>query len=84
MLGLYWRWSASMEWVVKPEAKNGWGDVETIEVGSIKRRVVGLTAEEVGLTLVESKYPLGELGRLVLQTQMAEYTTHAPVFVRAA
>jgi hypothetical protein len=73
-----------MEWVVKPEAKHGWGEVESIEVGSIKRRVVGLTAEDVRLTLVEGKYLLGELGCLVLQTQMEEYTTHAPVFVRAA
>jgi hypothetical protein len=36
-----------MEWVVKLKAKSGWGEVETIEVGTIKRRVVGLTAEEV-------------------------------------
>ena len=40
-----------MEWVVKLEARSGWGEVETIEVGRIQRRVVGLTAEEVGLTL---------------------------------
>jgi hypothetical protein len=59
-----------MEWVVKLEAKSGRGEVETIEVGGVKRRVVGLTAEEVGLTLAEGKYLLGELGRLVLQTQM--------------
>jgi hypothetical protein len=41
--------------------------------------VVGLTAEEVGLTLAEGKDLLGELGRLVLQTQMEEYTTCARV-----
>jgi hypothetical protein len=68
-----------MEWVVKLEAKNGWGEVETIEVGKIERRVVGLTADEVGLTLAEGKELLGELGRLVLQTQMEEYTTCARV-----
>jgi hypothetical protein len=70
---------AIMEWVVKLEAKSGRGEVETIEVGSIKRRVVGLTAEEVGLTLAEGKNLLGELGRLVLQTQMEEYTMCARV-----
>ena len=44
-----------MEWVVKLEAKSGWGEVETIEVGRIERRVVGLTADEVRLTLAEGK-----------------------------
>ncbi len=52
-----------MEWVVKLEARSGWGEVETIEVAIIKRRVVGLTAEEVGLTLAEGKDLLGELDR---------------------
>ena len=37
------------------ETRNGWGEVETIEVGKLQRRVVGLTAEEVGLTLAEGK-----------------------------
>ena len=46
------------------------GEVETIKVGRIERRVVGLTADEVGLTLAEGKQLLGELARLVLQTQM--------------
>jgi hypothetical protein len=68
-----------MEWVVKLEAKSGWGEVETIEVGRLKRRVVGLTAAEVGLTLAEGKDLLGELARLVLQTQMEEFTTCARV-----
>ena len=36
-----------MEWVLKLEAKSGWGDVETIEVGRLERRVSGLTAEEL-------------------------------------
>jgi hypothetical protein len=40
-----------MEWTIKLEACTGWGDVETIEVGRLKRRVVGLTAAEVGLTV---------------------------------
>jgi hypothetical protein len=40
---------------------------------------VGLTAEEVGLTLAEGKKLLGELARPVLQTQMEEFTTCARV-----
>lgn len=45
--------------MVKLEAKSGWGEVETIEVGNIKRGVVGLTAEEVGLTLVQQSAESG-------------------------
>jgi hypothetical protein len=51
--------------------------VETIEVGRLERRVVGLTAEEIGLTLAEGKALLGELARVILQTQMEEFATCA-------
>jgi hypothetical protein len=68
-----------MEWVVKIETKNGWGEVETIEVGRLARRPTGLAAEEFGLTLAEGKNLLGELGRLILQTQMEEFITCARV-----
>lgn len=68
-----------MEWVLKLEAKSGWGEVETIEVGRLERRVVGLTAEEIGLPLAEGKDLLGELARLILQTQMEEFATCAQV-----
>ena len=44
-----------MEWVVKIETRNGWGEVETIEVGRLERRVAGLTAEELGLTLAKGR-----------------------------
>jgi hypothetical protein len=70
---------AVMEWVVKLETRNGWGEVETIEVGRLERRVSGLTADEVGMTLAEGKNLLGELGRLILQTQMEEFITRARV-----
>jgi hypothetical protein len=70
---------AVMEWVLKLEASSGWGEVETIEVGRLERRVAGLTAEELGLTLAESKTLLGELGRLVLQAQVEEFITCARV-----
>ena len=36
---------AVMEWVVKIETKNGWGEVETIEVGRLARRPTGLSPE---------------------------------------
>jgi hypothetical protein len=62
-----------VERTIKPEARSGWGDVETIEVGRLKRRVIGLTVGEVGLTLADGKDLLSELQRLVLQTQMEEY-----------
>lgn len=68
-----------MEWVLKLEAKSGWGEIETIEVGRLQRGVAGLTAEELGLTLTEAKTLIGELARLVLQTQMEEYATCARV-----
>ena len=68
-----------MEWRIKLEARSGLGEVETIEVASFKRRVVGLTAEEIGLSLEEAKRVLAELQRLVLQTQMEEYTFCARV-----
>jgi len=38
-----------MDWTIKLEARTGWGEVETIEVGHVKRRVVGLTAEDLEL-----------------------------------
>ena len=49
-----------MEWVVKLEARSGCGEVETIEVATIKRRVVGLTAEEGGR---QNYAPISKLGR---------------------
>jgi len=68
-----------MEWTIKLEARSGWGAVETIEVGRLDRHVIGLTADEVGLTLAEGKDLLSELQRLVLQTQMEEYVICARV-----
>jgi hypothetical protein len=50
------------------------GRIETIEVAHFKRRVVGLTAEETGMSLEEAKQVLAEPQRLMLQTQMEEYT----------
>jgi hypothetical protein len=55
---------------IKLDATSGWGEVETIEVAYFKRRVVGSTAEEIGLE--EAKQILADLQRLVLRTQMEE------------
>ena len=54
-IGAFCGMAAVMDWVVKLEAKSGWGEVETIEVGRLERRVVGPAAGEVGLTLAEGK-----------------------------
>ena len=47
-----------MEWRIKLEATSGWGEVETIEVAHFKRRVVGLTAEEIGLEEAKRSWPI--------------------------
>jgi hypothetical protein len=61
-----------VEWTVKIEAKNGWGEVQTFEVGRVSRRVHGLTASEIGLTLDQAKALLAELRRQVVETQIDE------------
>ncbi len=53
-----------MEWRIKLEATSGWGEVETIEVAHFKRRVIGLTTEEIGLE--EAKQILVDPQRLAL------------------
>ena len=60
-----------MEWRIKLEATSGWGEVETIEVAHFKRRVVGLTAEEIGLE--EAKQILADLQRLCFAGHGADY-----------
>ncbi len=46
---------AIIKCVVRLEAKNSRGNVETIEVSRLERSVVGLTTEEVDLTPAEEK-----------------------------
>jgi hypothetical protein len=62
-----------MEWRIKHEARSGWGEVETIEVAHFKRRVVG------DRPVPRPGKAGAELQRLVLQTQMEEYTFCARV-----
>jgi hypothetical protein len=40
-----------VEWTVKLEAKFGWGEVQTFDIGRLSRRVQGLTVDEIGLML---------------------------------
>ena len=37
-----------MKWTIKLEARIGRGEVETVEVGHFKRRVLDLTADRLG------------------------------------
>ena len=62
---------------MKLEARGGLGEVEIIEGERIRRRVVGLTVDEIGLTLEEGKGLLGELARLALQTRIGKFATCA-------
>jgi hypothetical protein len=78
-IGRFGKTGAVMEWVLKLEAKSGWGEVEMIEVGRLERRVVGLTAEEVGPDTGGGKEPARRTARLILQTQMEEFITCARV-----
>ena len=61
-----------MEWTVKLEAKFGWGEVQSFEVGRISRRVHELTADEIGLMLEEAKTLLAELQRRMVESQIEE------------
>ena len=61
-----------MEWTVKLEAKDGWGEVQTFDVGRISRHAGGLTAGEIGLMLEEAKVLLAELQRRMVETQINE------------
>ena len=64
-----------MEWRIKLEATSGWGEVETIEVAHFKRRVVGLTAEEIGLE--EAKQILADLHASLPNTSAPVSVQHA-------
>jgi hypothetical protein len=38
-----------MQWTIKLEARTGWGDTETCEIGTVSRGVTGKSAGDVGL-----------------------------------
>jgi hypothetical protein len=64
-----------MEWTIKLEARTGWGEVQTFEIGKLSRRVAGLATDEVGLLLDEVKVLLAELRRCLIQSQIDEQVT---------
>ena len=68
-----------MEWTIKLEAKTGWGEVTTCEIGALHRSLDELTADGVGLSLAEAKALLAELQQRIVQSQIDEYVTCARV-----
>ena len=68
-----------MEWTIKLEARTGWGEVTTCEIGALRRSLGDLTADGVGLSLAEAKALLAELQQRLVQSQIDEYVTCARV-----
>src|ERR1035438_2656799 len=68
-----------MEWKIRLEARTGWGDATTYEVGVLRRDLGDLTSNSVGLSLAEAKALLGELQQRIVQTQIDEYIVCARV-----
>jgi hypothetical protein len=68
-----------MQWTIRLEARTGWGETETYEIGTNSRPVTGLRADEVGLLLDEAKAVLAKLQRRMVQSQIDEQVTCARV-----
>jgi hypothetical protein len=68
-----------MQWTIRLEARTGWGETQTYEIGAISRRVTGLDADEVGLLLDEAKAVLAEPRRRMVRSQIDEQVTCARV-----
>ena len=68
-----------MEWTIRLEARTGWGEVTTCEIGALRRSLGELTADGVGLGLAEAKALLAELQQRIVQSQIDEYVTCARV-----
>src|SRR5271165_6089005 len=62
-----------MEWTIWLEAKTGRGEVETVKLVSITRPVLAATADDVGLSLAETKPLLARLQEAMVRGQVAEY-----------
>ena len=69
-----------MQWTIKLEASTAWGDAQTFEIGRLTRRLTGLPAHEIGLTLDEAKVLLAELQHRVVQTQINETVFAVRIF----
>mgnify|MGYP001794336142 FL=1 len=57
-----------MEWTIRLEARTGWGEVTTCEIGALRRGLGDLTAGRVGLTLAEAKTLLAEVQQQIVQS----------------
>jgi hypothetical protein len=68
-----------MEWTIRLEARTGWGEVTTYEVGVLRRDFGNLTSNSVGLSLAEAKALLAELQQRIVQTQVDEYIVCARI-----
>jgi len=68
-----------MEWKIRLEARTGWGEVTTCEIGTLRRGLGDLTADGIGLALAEAKSLLAELQQQIVQSQVDEYITCARV-----
>jgi hypothetical protein len=68
-----------MEWKIRLEARTGWGEATTYEVGVLRRDLGDLTSNSVGLGLAEAKALLAELQQRIVQTQIDEYIVCARV-----
>jgi hypothetical protein len=68
-----------MEWTIRLEARTGWGEVTSYEIGFLRRGLHDLSSEGVGLALAEAKALLAELQQRIVQDQVAEYVTCARV-----
>jgi len=57
-----------IECTIRLEARTGSGEVRTLEVGKLSRRVAGPEVEEVGLQLEEEKALLADPRRCIVQS----------------
>src|SRR5215218_7463352 len=62
-----------MRWTVRLEARTDTGEVETTELVTIGRPVVGGTLAQLGLALSEAKSVLAKLQASMVQSQVADY-----------
>jgi hypothetical protein len=62
-----------MRWTVRLEARTDTGEVETTELVTIGRPVVGGMLAELGLALSEAKAVLAKLQASMVQSQVADY-----------
>lgn len=68
-----------MEWSIKLEARTGWCEVRTVQVGEIDRPSASLTDDRIGLSLDEAKRLLCEVQKHIVQSQVDEQVTRARI-----